>query len=153
MRIPGEGAQGPSTVTEEPVEAYAHCANARCPGYAQEAVPAIRQETSRTYQANGGQLPGVENSQVHYRFADEEANGPCPGCGRMRELSADQRPSYNPISGFDPNYLVGSTAQGFDPSMRNTESDAKVAELEARLTAQSEKMDKLIAALAQGEED
>jgi hypothetical protein len=101
------------TVTDIETEGYAHCAIARCPGNAQEQVKAIRRETSRTYREMGGDAPGVESSWVTLLFADEEQRD-CPHCGKPRELSAEPRVQYAPLSGHDPMGLLG--VPQFDPA-------------------------------------
>lgn len=137
----------PTAVATE-VRAYAHCINPLCPGYGQEEVPAISTETSFTFRDHGdnsalGSM--VFRSFVELRYAvdaDEETNrdeyveqyraaAACRTCERPRELTATQRPTYLPLSGHDPMGLLGAPA--FDPSVKNTEADAKIAALEAQL--------------------
>jgi hypothetical protein len=95
------------TTQETPIEGYAHCLNARCPGYAQEKVPAIRRETSYTWGDLGGDadFPGFERSAVSFHFADEEQS-PCPSCAGAREVTPDPRTAYQNLSGHDPNGLL-----------------------------------------------
>lgn len=130
----------PHVVTEK-VQAYAHCPNARCVGYLQEEVPAERVETNYLYTDNGGDLPGVERSNSHFRWPDG-VDVSCPGCGGLRELSASPRPSYQPLSGYDPMGLLG--AAKFNPAKVNTEADARVAALEAQLASQGELLTQLL---------
>lgn len=119
------------TVKETPVKGYAHCSDARCPGSNQERVDAVKVVTEHTFLENGGDLPFVEKSFEHFRFADEDARV-CPGCGRSREVTAQQRPSYAPLSGFDQRGLLGVTA--FTPGSGGVQpADPRIAELEAKL--------------------
>lgn len=96
------------TITAVPVTGYASCRNALCPGYHEEEVPALREETSFTFGELGGD--GVfkhmeERSVVEHKFADE-TDAPCPGCGRERICSGEPRPQYEGLSGFDPMGLL-----------------------------------------------
>lgn len=117
------------TVKETPVKGYAHCSDSRCPGSNQERVDAVKVTTEHTYIENGGDLPFVEKSFEHFRFADEGVR-PCPGCGRGREVTGQQRPSYANLSGFDQRGLLGVTA--FNPA---APADPRIAELEAKVEA------------------
>lgn len=58
-----------------------------------------------TYVDAGGDMPGVQNSHVTFRFADE-ADSPCGTCGHPREVSDQKRRVYQPLSGHDPNGLL-----------------------------------------------
>lgn len=125
-------------LTETPITAYAHCRDARCPGYQQQEVQAVRVETGWTYGENGGD--GVfthmqEKSSVEFRFADD-AEAPCPVCTVPREVTGDARPSYQPLSGFDPLGLL--SVPKFDAAAQvpvdiRGETDE---EMEARLRAE-----------------
>lgn len=130
-------------VTEDPTRAYAHCRNARCPGYAQEEINAVREETAFTFGDLGGD--GVfthmtERSTVGFRFADP-VDGPCPGCGEVREVTGDPRPTYQPLSGKDPMGLLH--AQPYNPSQVVPAED-KTAELQAEVAAMREQMAELL---------
>jgi hypothetical protein len=119
------------TVTATPATVYLHCRDARCSGNNQEAVEGSREEHVQTYGDNGGDgifMAMTERSTVSFRAADDE-DLPCPGCKQPREVSGEPRPSYQPLSGHDPMGLVGGAQ--FDPSIRNTEQDAQIAELQA----------------------
>lgn len=96
----------PRTTTRE-IDAYAHCPNARCAGYTQQPVKALEDTVEFTYVDGGGDMPGVEKSQVYLRFADEKEM-PCPaeGCNLLREVTAQQRKAYQPLSGHDPQGLL-----------------------------------------------
>lgn len=131
------------TITAVESVVYAHCRNPRCPGHDQQELRGRRVEEAYTFGENGGDgifVAFVERSQVHYEAADA-ADVPCPGCGEPREVTGTARPSYQPLSGHDPNGLL--TVPRFDsgrqaelasvpPSVRG-ESDE---EMEARLRAQ-----------------
>lgn len=132
------------TVTETPVKGYAHCRNARCPGYQQQEVDAVREEKSFTFGDGGGDgvfTHMVERSMVAFLFADP-GEASCPSCGEAREVTGDPRPSYQPLSGHDPMFLATSGAK-FDPSMVNTPADARTAELEAQVARMQAAIDKL----------
>lgn len=129
------------TVTHAEQTAYAHCGTPTCPGSRQVAVDGVRRETSYAFTENGGDIPGIERSTVEWTFADE-GDRPCPSCGRPREISDQAKPSYDPLSGFDPMGLL--TVDPFDPGKRNTVEDEKVAQLEAKNAALEAKLDQLI---------
>jgi hypothetical protein len=130
------------TITQQDVRAYAHCRNARCPGYAQQEIAAVREESSQTFGENGGD--GVfthmpERSVVEYRFADPE-DVPCPVCSAPREVTGDPRPQYQPLSGHDPLGLLqvprfdaGKQAERVEHIETGQESEL---ELEARIRRQ-----------------
>lgn len=127
------------TITPVPVFAYAHCRDARCPGYQQEQVDAIREETSYTFGENGGDgvfTHMIESSRVEYRFTDTK-DSPCPVCGVPREITGTPRPQYVNESGFDPMGLLSlpkfqsdSDAGASVPGHLRGETDE---EMEARL--------------------
>lgn len=119
-------------VVVEKVRAYAHCPNARCVGYLQEQVDAERVETSYLYTDNGGDLPGVERSIHHFKWLDS-ADPTCPGCGEIRELSGEPRPSYQPLSGYNPMGLVDGSVAPFNPA--KAPEDPRVAALEAQIAS------------------
>lgn len=126
------------TVKETPVKGYAHCPDSRCPGSNQERVAAVKVTTEHTYAENGGDLPFVEKSFEHYRFADDDARV-CAACGRGREVTGQQRPSYAPLSGFDQQGLLG--AKAFNPAAGAQPADPRIAELEAKLSALTAKLE------------
>jgi hypothetical protein len=101
-----------------------------CPGYGQESVEAVRVLTEYLYRDNGGDLPGVERSNADLRWADA-GDAPCRSCSMPRELSEHPRPSYQPLSGYDPMGLLHGPA--FDPNRVNSESDARMAAMEAEM--------------------
>lgn len=120
-------------LTDTPVKAYAFCTDARCDGYTQQEVDAIKVETAFTFGENGGDgvfVNFVERSTIAHRFVNDD-DVPCPACGHPREVTGDPRPSYQPISGHDPLGLVGGPR--FNPAVVSTEQDAAMAEMEAKL--------------------
>jgi hypothetical protein len=131
------------TITEKPVEAYAHCNNALCPGYGQEKVKAVEEVTEWTFVDNGGDIPGVERSRSLLKFASDDDIS-CGTCGRERELSKDPRRNYENLSGFDPMGLINGKVPGFNPAVVNTEADARVAELEAQIARQGAMLEQLL---------
>lgn len=104
----------PPNIREEPLAAFAHCPDPRCPGVAQQPVQAVKTITEWTYASRGGgDDPGgmgnlflnmVENTQEHLAFADREDEN-CEHCGRRRELAAAPRPAY-PIQVGGQNALL-----------------------------------------------
>lgn len=129
------------TVTEAPVKAYAHCRDARCPGYGQQEVDALRQESSFTFGELGGDgifTSFVERSTVKFVFVNDDDEA-CPACSRGREVTGEPRPSYQPLSGHDPLGLVGG--QKFNPAVVNTEQDAAMAEMRAEMSRMKAQMD------------
>jgi hypothetical protein len=129
------------TVTEKPVQVYAHCGVPTCPGATQAPVEGFEVVTSFSFVDRGGDIPGEEQSNVQFRFA-EPAEAACPSCGRARHITDQAKISYQPLSGFDPMGLL--EAEAFDPGKRNTIADEQVAELEAKNRALEAKLDKLI---------
>jgi hypothetical protein len=135
------------TVSEAPARAYAHCRNARCPGYQQQEVAAVREEVGFTYRELNGNKGApdpydglFERSSVRFRFEDESEAG-CPVCGETREVTGEPRPSYQPLSGHDPLGLL--QFGGFDAGMQ-VPPDDRTAELEAKLAAMEERVAKLV---------
>lgn len=129
------------TFTAVPVFAYAHCRDARCPGYQQEQVDAVREEMAYTFGENGGDgvfTHMVESSRVEFRATDE-ADVACPVCGEPREVTGDPRPQYVNESGFDPMGLL--SLPKFDPKKQHGDASSVPAhvrgetdeEMEARL--------------------
>lgn len=143
------------TVTEMPVKGYAHCRNPRCAGSKQQAVDAIRIEDSYTFVERGGDLPGIETSQIRHVFANED-DRPCPVCSLPREVTDQARPSYENLSGFAQDGLLdielNDDGTRFDPakqaalqaeasdklSAENAELRERLARLEGFLMAKQE---------------
>lgn len=136
----------PPNVREEPIDALAHCRNPRCQGYGQQPVKAICQTVDWTFAAKGGATGGpmdaaVENSQEYLRFEDE-SEAPCPYCGHVREVARQERPTYDSLSGFSQDGLLGGPK--FDPNTVNTPADAAMAEMQATIARQGELLEKLL---------
>jgi hypothetical protein len=126
------------TITETPVTAYAHCVNSRCPGNSQQEVEAIRAEDSFTYAEQGGDLPGTERSFVRLRFVND-AEAPCPNCGRIRDLSDSPRKQYDgSLSGHDPKGLLD-----VDPFDAGKQHELRSGNSEALETENRELRDRL----------
>lgn len=94
----------PRTLTAT-IDAYAHCPDPRCPGYSQQPVKAVQSTVEHTYVDSGGDMPGVEKSQVYLAF-EEQTDETCPDCGRQREVTDQKRKTYGALSGHDPNGLL-----------------------------------------------
>lgn len=94
----------PRTQTED-ITAYAQCVDPRCEGYKQDPVDAVRETVEHTYLDSGGDMPGVEKSQVYVRFADESDTA-CPTCDRARDISDQRRVVYQPLSGHAQDGLL-----------------------------------------------
>lgn len=127
-------------VTPEQVKAYAHCRNAMCPGYGQQQVDAVRTTVAYTYGDNGADMfkSMVERSVQTIDFASPD-DVPCPHCGQARDVTDQERPSYQPLSGHDPMGLVNG-GHVFDPNRVNTQQDAEIAELRAELARLASKL-------------
>lgn len=124
------------TLTGTPAVGYAHCRDARCSGYQQEQVGAVREETSFTFgegdRLGAGVLQNtVEKSHVEYRLADPD-DAACPVCGVPREVTGEPRKQYVNESGHDPMGLLGMAKFNQDqvPADVRGETDE---EIEARL--------------------
>jgi hypothetical protein len=78
-------------------------------------------------------MPGVEKSQVYIEFADE-GDAACRSCGAQRSVTDKPRPTYQPLSGHDPNGLL--YLSGFNP-VRQAEMarDSELDELKQQVAA------------------
>lgn len=132
------------TVTETEIDGYAHCAIVRCPGNTQEKVKAVRRETGHTYRERGGTSPGVESSFVTLHFVDE-GQRPCPHCGKAREVSAEARRTYAPLSGHDPMGLLGVPQFNAAKQVELASKPMADPEREALLKQNAELMERLAA--------
>lgn len=134
-------------VTPEKVKAYAFCVNPLCPGYGQEETDCVKTTVAYTYGDNGADMfkSMVERSTFSLAFADDD-DAACRVCAQPRQLSEHPRPSYQPLSGFDPMGLVNGVQQ-FNASVVNTEADAKVAALEATMALQAAQIAQLLEAV------
>ncbi len=133
------------SVTETPQRAWAHCRDARCPGYNQEEIDAVHEETSFTFGEGGGDgiFAGMEErSMVEFKAVDPE-DVPCPACGVAREVTGQARPSYRNESGHDPLGLLGGPK--FNAAVKNTEADAQTAALQAQVSKLAAQLEKLTA--------
>lgn len=135
------------TITETPIQGYAHCRNPRCPGSRQEQVDVVRVEDSFTFVERGGDLPGYENSNVRFRFTDEDQS-PCPNCGQHRDVTDTARPSYEALSGYDQSGLldieVTENGSRFDPAKQaelQTQASDKLAQENAELRERLAKLE------------
>lgn len=119
-------------VTEQPVRAFAHCVNPRCPGYAQAEVDALERTTAFTYAERGGDMPGVETSTVNLAFADE-SDCACPHCGANRDLSDKPRVRYQNLSGHAQDGLLHMQGVPAHAAPDVASLQAQIAELQAQL--------------------
>jgi hypothetical protein len=119
------------TSTDTPIDAYAHCLNPRCAGYAQESVKALRRETFYTFADLGGDanMPGYERSIVGFHFADE-TDAACPSCESPRAVTPEARTQYQNLSGHDPNGLL-HILPGDAPNVADLQ--AEIAALKAKV--------------------
>jgi DNA repair exonuclease SbcCD ATPase subunit len=128
------------TVDEVQVPAFAFCSDGRCPGYDQQPVEGIRTTTAYT----NGDLAGpqanaaghVERSSSSVRFADETSDGPCPSCGKPRQVSEQERPEYARNSG-----------QAQDALLNLGKTEANVKELQHKREIDELKRDQELAEL------
>jgi hypothetical protein len=141
---PGGDRTPPHNSTETVVDAWAHCGDARCRGYGQQRVKGVRTVVEHTIGSRGGDgifVNIVENSYEYLRFADPE-DGTCVQCGKPREVSLQERPVYQGLSGFPQHGLLNTPA--FDPNVRNTQADeraaAEMAELRKQIAELSERV-------------
>lgn len=132
------------------IDAFLHCSDALCDGYAQQPVRAYHETVSVTY-ADGGADPNlidttrVEHSTSRLRLVDE-TDAPCPHCANPRELTDQVRPKYRNLSGQDPEFLKKQLARdrarerGLDVSYDNASYDKpdRVAELERQVAKLTE---------------
>ena len=132
-------------VLEKPITGYAFCPDSRCPGNEVHEVAAIDATTEWLYVDSGGDMPGVERTATHLRFASEDVDAACGFCGKTRELSATPRPDYPSLTGHRQDGLLH--VQQYDPAKHQREADAsnatvaelmrQVQELGARLNEQA----------------
>lgn len=123
-------------VTEQTVDAFAHCINFVCPGYSQEPVKGVKTVRSANLNSRGGDGAlgmVIENTWEYLRFADPD-KVPCPHCSSDREIALQSRPTYQNLSGFAQNGLV--EVAKFDPGVRNTKADEQQAAEMAKANAQ-----------------
>ena len=102
---------------EEPVELYAYCPDAMCPGNTPTKVVGIKQIVTHTYNDAAGldvnsrtvenpMGPYEERSFEYLRVANPD-DALCPACeSRTRELSMTDRPKYESRHGFDQGALL-----------------------------------------------
>jgi len=96
------------THREEGVELWAHCPDAVTCDDAQERIVGVRITTNQTYRENGGDgmmADRVERSFTDLDFANDE-DRQCKRCGLPRHLTDQERKSYPPLSGKDPQELL-----------------------------------------------
>lgn len=126
-----------SISTETPVQAYAHCQDATCPGYTQQPVDGILNVTTHTFLDGGGDLgPFVERSMEYLRFADEHADATCDVCGGPRGISQQERPVYP--KQHDPNRQQTSAAE-VNVMKLMMDQQAEIARMRAELDQKASK--------------
>lgn len=133
------------TVSETGIKGFAHCRNPLCRGYLQEQVEAVRRETGYSYVERGGDLPFMESSTVHIVFADEQSDSPCPYCKEAREVTDQQRPVYEKMTGFAQDGLLHAPRFGeFQPgSEENDQLKQQLADQAKALEAMQAQLAKL----------
>jgi len=145
------------TVLENVIDGYASCRDGRCPGYKQESVKVVQSESQFSYIELGGDIPGIERSCFSYWWADE-ADEPCPHCGKPRLCSDQERPLYPNISGVPQDKLLAvgrDSEQLRDLMLANAQAQAQMAQMqtliersEARAQRQEEQITALTSELA-----
>lgn len=137
----------PPIVTSTDVKAYAHCVEYMCQGYEQQEVQGVRTLT----EWNGASLGSdsmfaavIFTSTEEVNFADSE-DARCEFCGGHREISATPRPTYQRLSGHPQDGLL--KINGFDPGIKNTETDQKMAEMMAESNRRMAELEEKLAAL------
>lgn len=129
------------TVTETAKTLYAHCTDPRCPGAAQRELDGFVVETAFSYRERGANAPGIEQSTVTFRLADEDQHA-CE-CGRRLELSDQRRVIYDNLSGHDPMGLLGvpQFSQAKQVELRQQPmTDDERERLEAEVRARDEQL-------------
>lgn len=123
------------TVMELTVRGYASCADALCPGYAQEEVDVRRREQQFSYLELGGDLPGIERSVITAPGFVNPGDVTCSHCGKDRFASLEARPEYARASGQDPLRLLNMSVdqQVRDMQVGREQQRAELAEMRAEL--------------------
>jgi len=150
---PGGGQTPAPNTIETNVTGWAHCGDARCPGYGQKPAEGIRTIVEHTIGSRGGDgifVNIVENTNEYLRFSDS-ADIACPDCGKDREISLQERPVYPVITGF-PQLGLLQTPQ-FDPSVRNTKADEDAALAQAEQNKRMVELEATVARLTAALED
>jgi hypothetical protein len=97
------------TTIDAALNGYAHCLNARCPGYAQEPVRLFgarrRTPTPSSTAPLRAASPASSAHRSAFVFADED-DAACPHCEGPREIAPQPRTTYQNLSGHDPNGLL-----------------------------------------------
>jgi hypothetical protein len=135
------------TVTETEIDALASCSSARCAGYKQTPVKAIRTITEFSYIDLGGDLPGIERSTMMLRFADL-ADTQCPVCGEPRIVADQVRPIYPNISGQPQDALlaIGRDSERVrELELANAKRDAELSQMQATMERQAALIERLVA--------
>lgn len=165
---PGGRTTPPPRMTETVVDAWAHCGNPRCEGYGQQPVAGVHTVVEHTIGSRGGDgifMNIVENTNEYLRFAlngcDSDGNSdpaepndiPCEHCGADREITLQQRPVYQGLSGFPQNGLL--QVAGFDPRVQNSQADEAAALASAEQNKRMAELEATVAKLthALGGED
>jgi hypothetical protein len=134
------------TVTETTIDGYASCRDARCAGYRQEPVRAIRTLTEFSYVDLGGDVPGIERGTELLRF-DDLGDEPCPVCGEPRLVADQVRPVYPNISGVAQDALLHAQRT----SERMTDLVIEAARRDAEMSQMRSQMERQAAALERQE--
>lgn len=107
------GPGGTPLPVEERISAYAHCGSWDCPTECRQfRVDAIKRTHYRRYvdldhdhDHGAPNADSVERSWTDFEFADDSDRS-CPECGGVRQLSDQERPVYNLVSGFSQDGLL-----------------------------------------------
>jgi len=166
----------PNIIREE-VQGFAHCmqfldelgevsrpgplgetmTDEKCPGYAQQRVPIIREVVEHLYgdYGAGSELTGagrsgydVYYSTEHLQWADPE-QAPCPHCGVPRELSTQERPSYPRLSGQPQDQLLRFKREEREAAVSTANAMQSMASTLADRSAQDERIAALEKELAE----
>jgi len=142
------------TVTETAITGLAFCIDARCPGYNQQPVQAVKRLLEFSFVEQGGDLPGIEHSTSQVFFADE-ADAVCQHCGKPRLVEDHERPEYANASGRDPMEIfhyqgqAANTLRELQLAHENERlrHEAEVSELRGQLAAQGALMERMASQL------
>ncbi len=134
----------PPNIRETPVPAFAHCNDARCPGYGQQPVQGVLTVVEHTVASRGGDgiFAGVvENTNEYLRF-ENPADIACGACGKDRMVTQQERPVIPMITGHPQDGLLGGLK--FDPNITNSPADQQHAAEMAEMRKQMAEMRALL---------
>jgi hypothetical protein len=139
------------TVTQESIEAYASCNDARCAGYRQQPVRAVRTLTEFSYVDLGGDVPGIERSTELLRFEDPD-EAVCPVCEGSRLVADQVRPIYPNVSGVAQDALLHTSRNServMDLMLDSSKRDTEMAQMRTLVERQASALERQEAQIAE----